>query len=78
MNGHAIDITWSGFKYGTIEPYAYLLDFDSFVALTRVQSTATVGVRFQGAYDLIESAAKIRTVLESLALLERAHVANRT
>jgi hypothetical protein len=64
MDSHLLDITYTGFKYGTIEPYVYLLDFNSDVALTRVTSSATFGVRFQGARDLIAHAARIQYTAE--------------
>ncbi len=50
MDSHFINIQYSGFSYGKFEPYAYLLDFES--ATSEGFSTATVGLRFQGAYDL--------------------------
>ncbi len=59
MDSHAVDITYSGFTWGTFYPYAYLLDFDSDVAATQVMTTATYGLRFSGAYDLVTQAAKI-------------------
>ncbi len=59
MDSHFIKVNWSGFQYGQFEPYAYLLDFDTYLGGTEVLSTATFGVRFQGAYDLITQAAKI-------------------
>jgi hypothetical protein len=51
MNSHFINLLYSGFPYGKIEPYAYLLDFENQVS--EGFSTATAGVRFQGSYDLI-------------------------
>jgi hypothetical protein len=59
MDSQAVDITYTGFTWGTFEPYAYLLDFDSNVPATQVMTTATYGLRFSGAYDIVTQAAKI-------------------
>jgi len=51
MDSHFINVQYSGFPYGKFEPYTYLLDFES--KASEGFSTATFGLRFQGAYDLI-------------------------
>ena len=51
MDSHFINVQYSGFPYGKFEPYTYLLDFES--NASEGFSTATFGLRFQGAYDLI-------------------------
>ncbi|MGH8534353.1 MAG: hypothetical protein ACREV1_16965 [Gammaproteobacteria bacterium] len=51
MDSHFINLQYSGFPYGKFEPYTYLLDFES--KASEGFSTATFGLRFQGAYDLI-------------------------
>jgi len=51
MDSHFINVLYSGFPYGKFEPYTYLLDFES--KASEGFSTATFGLRFQGAYDLI-------------------------
>jgi hypothetical protein len=51
MDSHFINVQYSGFPYGKFEPYTYLLDFES--KTSEGFSTATFGLRFQGAYDLI-------------------------
>jgi hypothetical protein len=43
-DSHFINLKYSGFKYGTLEAYGYLLDFDN----SAVNSTATFGLRFSG------------------------------
>lgn len=45
-DSHLINIMYSGFKYNTLEAYAYLLDFEN--ALT--SSSSTFGARFSGDY----------------------------
>lgn len=45
-DSHLINIQYGGFKYGTLEAYAYLLDFDNAVTT----SSSTYGVRFSGGY----------------------------
>lgn len=45
-NSHLVDIQYQGFKYGTLEAFAYLLDFDNAVTT----SSSTFGARFSGAY----------------------------
>ncbi|MGH8655923.1 MAG: hypothetical protein ACREYE_28750 [Gammaproteobacteria bacterium] len=57
MDSHFINLQYSGFQYGKLEPYAYLLDFKS--RASEGFSTATLGLRFQGAYDLIKYPIKI-------------------
>lgn len=65
LDGHLIDMTWRGIPYSTLEPYAYLLDFDdNRLAGTRALSTATYGARLQGAYDLVGSASKLLYTFE--------------
>jgi hypothetical protein len=64
LDGHLFSATWSGIPYGTLEGYAYLLDFDSSAGATRVLSTATVGARLQGAWDVVSQAAKLLYTLE--------------
>jgi Alginate export len=51
MDSHFINVQYSGFPYGKFEPYTYLLDFES--KTSEGFSTATFGLRFQGAYELI-------------------------
>ncbi len=51
MDSHFMKIDYSGFQYGKFEQYTYLLDFES--NASEGFSTATFGLRFQGAYDLI-------------------------
>lgn len=57
IDGHLINIQYSGFQYAKLEPYAYLLDFDS--KFSARLSTATYGLRVQGVYDLIGHASKL-------------------
>jgi len=57
--GHLLNIHYSGFQFGTIEPYVYLLDFESSVLSTRNLSSATYGARFQGARPWVGQAAKV-------------------
>jgi hypothetical protein len=45
-DSHLINLQYGGFKYGTIEAFTYLLDFNNAVTT----SSATYGVRFSGAY----------------------------
>lgn len=59
LAGHLLDIHYTGFQYGSVEPYVYLLDFDSNVLSTRNLSSATYGARFQGAHALVTQAAKV-------------------
>jgi Alginate export len=51
MDSHFINVQYGGFPYGKLEPYTYLLDFES--KTSEGFSTATFGLRFQGTYDLI-------------------------
>jgi hypothetical protein len=51
MNSHFIKALYSGFAYGKLEYYTYLLDFES--QTSEGLSTSTFGLRFQGSYDLI-------------------------
>ncbi len=64
LDGHLLSATWSGIPYSTLEGYAYLLDFDSNLGATRALSTATYGVRLQGAWDVVSEAAKLLYTLE--------------
>lgn len=78
MNSHALKIDYTGFKYGKIEPYMYLLDFDGLAGSSPTApaaavgpgrsagygSTATYGARLQGAYDVISKAAKVLYTFE--------------
>ncbi len=57
MDSHFINVQYSGFQYGKFEAYAYPLDFDSLAS--EGFSTATLGLRFQGVYDLITYPIKI-------------------
>ena len=59
LDGHLIDLTYRGLPGITLEPYAYLLAFDSPLLATRLLSTATYGARAQGSYDVIPWAAKV-------------------
>jgi hypothetical protein len=52
LDGHLFRVDYKGFKYGTISPYFYLLDFDSAYATTLRLSSQTYGGRFDGAYDI--------------------------
>ena len=45
-DSHLINIQYGGFKYGTLEAYAYLLDFNNAVTT----SSSTYGIRFSGGY----------------------------
>ena len=45
-DSHLVNVQYQGFKYGKLEAYAYLLDFDN--ALTT--SSATYGARLSGGY----------------------------
>lgn len=54
-NSHFINFKYTGFKWGMLEAYGYLLDFDN----AATGSTATYGVRFSGAYKLSEMASLI-------------------
>ena len=47
-NSHVINIKYNGFSLGTLEAYAYLLDFDNAAAF----STDTFGIRFSGGYPM--------------------------
>jgi hypothetical protein len=49
-NSHLINLQYGGFKYGTVEAFAYLLDFNNAVTT----SSATYGVRFSGGYPASE------------------------
>lgn len=64
LDGHLINITYRGIPFSTLEPYAYLLDFDNALLGNRVLSTATYGARLQGAYDVIAYAAKLLYTVE--------------
>ena len=59
LNGHFLTLTYSGIPYSTLEGYAYLMDFNSNVAGTRALSTSTYGARLQGAWDVVQYAAKL-------------------
>ena len=47
-DSHFINFQYTGFELGTLEAYAYLLDFDNAAA----NSTATYGVRFSGNHQM--------------------------
>jgi len=49
-DSHLINIQYGGFKYGTLEAYSYLLDFNN----AATTSSSTYGVRFNGAYPASE------------------------
>ena len=64
LDGHLLNLTYRGLPYSTFEPYAYLLDFDNALLANRALSTATVGARLQGAYDLVTHATKLLYTVE--------------
>ncbi len=64
LDGHLINVNYRGIPYSTLEPYAYLLDFDNALLGNRVLSSATYGARLQGAYDVISYAAKLLYAVE--------------
>lgn len=47
-NSHLVNIQYGGFKYGTLEAFTYLLDFNNAVTT----SSSTYGVRFSGGYPV--------------------------
>ncbi len=59
VSGHLLSLTYSGIPYSTLEGYAYLLNFDSNTAATKALSTSTYGARLQGAWDVVQYAAKV-------------------
>ena len=59
VGGHLLSVTYSGVPYSTLEGYAYLLNFDSNAAATKALSTSTYGARLQGAWDVVQYAAKL-------------------
>ena len=64
LAGHLINVNYRGIPYSTLEPYAYLLDFDNALLGNRLLSSATYGARLQGAYDVISYAAKLLYAVE--------------
>jgi hypothetical protein len=56
-NSHFLNAQYDGFKYGKIEGYVYLLDFDNAPAL----STATYGIRFNGSWPYHDRASVLYT-----------------
>ncbi|MGH8478480.1 MAG: alginate export family protein [Gammaproteobacteria bacterium] len=57
MDSYFLRAVYSGFPLGKVEPYAYLLDFES--TTSAGLSTQTYGLRFEGAYDIITYPVKI-------------------
>ncbi len=62
MNSHLIRAVYSGFPYGSVETYAYLLDFDN--PVSEGFSTSTLGLRFEGSYDLLSYPMSIQYTAE--------------
>lgn len=54
-NSHMFNGQYSGLPYGTLEAYAYLMDFDN----ARALSVQTYGVRFSGKHPVNESVAAV-------------------
>lgn len=50
-NSHFLNFKYTGFKWGQLEAYGYLLDFDNAAA----SSTATYGLRFSGSQQMSET-----------------------
>jgi hypothetical protein len=59
IDGHLVNVQYAGFRYVRIEPYMYLLDFESFVS--ERFSTQTYGLRLDGAYPIAEKAKLLYT-----------------
>lgn len=57
-NSHFINLKYDGFKFGKLEGYAYILDFDNAATF----STKTYGVRFNGGHPLIENTSLLYTL----------------
>ncbi len=53
LKGHLVNVQYSGFSFGKFEPYAYVLDFEK--PVSERFSTATYGLRFEGAAPLSDA-----------------------